>query len=80
MVCEDDWRGSVSKRIGTFDDFRDAITTYRLPRVLIAAIELNLFTAIGTKAWAIPDLARSLKASERGLAILCRNLDNAGVS
>jgi SAM-dependent methyltransferase len=78
-VYEDDRRGSVSKRIGTFDDFRDAITTYRLPRVLIAAIELNLFTAIGTKAWAIPDLARNMKVSERGLAILCRNLAMAGL-
>ena len=58
LVCADDRRGSVSKRIATFDDFRDAITAYRLPRVLIAAIELNLFTAIGTDAWTIPDLAR----------------------
>jgi SAM-dependent methyltransferase len=79
VVCEDDRRGSVSKRIGTFDDFRDAIQRYRLPRVLIAAIELNLFTAIGTKAWAIPDLAGNLNVSERGLAILCRNLAMAGL-
>src|SRR6185503_11386556 len=54
-------------------------TTYRLPRVLIAAIELNLFTAIGTDAWTIPDLAREMKLSERGLAILCRNLAMAGL-
>ena len=70
MVCEDDRRGSVSRQIGTFDDFRNAITAYRLPRVLIAAIELDLFTAIGTEPWAIPDLARDMKVSERGLAIL----------
>jgi SAM-dependent methyltransferase len=69
----------VSTRIATFDDFRDAITTYRLPRVLIAAIELNLFTAVGTDAWTIPDLAREMKISERGLAILCRNLAMAGL-
>ncbi len=75
----DDRCGSVNRRIGTFDDFRDAITTYRLPRVLIAAIELNLFTAIGTDAWTIPDLAREMKLSERGLAILCRNLAMAGL-
>ena len=36
--------------LSTFDDFRNAITAYRLPRVLIAAIELDLFTAIGTEA------------------------------
>jgi SAM-dependent methyltransferase len=69
----------VSRPITTFDDFRDAITAYRLPRVLIAALELNLFTAIGTKAWTIPDLVRDMKVSERGLAILCRNLAMAGL-
>lgn len=65
--------------LSTFDDFRNAITAYRLPRVLIVAIELDLFTAIGTEAWAIPDLARDMKVSERGLAILCRNLAMAGL-
>ena len=65
--------------LSTFDDFRNAITAYRLPRVLIAAIELDLFTAIGTEAWAIPDLARDMKVSERGLAILCRNLAMTGL-
>jgi SAM-dependent methyltransferase len=69
----------VRRRLVTFDDLRDAITAYRLPRVLIAALELNLFTAIGTNAWTIPALARDVKVSERGLAILCRNLAMAGV-
>jgi SAM-dependent methyltransferase len=69
----------VSRRIATFDNLRDAITAYRLPRVLIAALELDLFTAIGTDAWTIPDLARDVKVSERGLAILCRSLAMAGV-
>lgn len=75
----DDRRGPVSRKIATFDDFRDAITAYRLPRVLIAALELNLFTAIGTVEWTIPALARDVKVSERGLAILCRNLAMAGL-
>ena len=75
----DDRRGPVKRRIATFDDFRDAITAYRLPRVLIAALELNLFTTIGTEAWTISDLARDVKVSERGLAILCRNLAMAGL-
>ena len=65
--------------LSTFDDLRNAITAYRLPRVLIAAIELDLFTAIGTEAWAIPGLAREMKVSERGLAILCRNLAMTGL-
>jgi SAM-dependent methyltransferase len=69
----------VKGRLSTFDDFRNAITTYRLPRVLIAAIELDLFTAIGTDTWAITDLARQMKVSERGVAILCRNLAMAGL-
>jgi len=68
----------VSEQIATFDDFRNAVTAYRLPRVLIAAIELNLFTAVGMDSWTIPDLAREMKVSERGLAILCRNLAMAG--
>ena len=74
-----DRRGQVRRRIATFDDLRDAIMAYRLPRVLIAALELNLFTAIGTDAWTVPELARDVKVSERGLAILCRNLAMAGV-
>lgn len=78
-MCEDDRRLPVSKQITTFDEFRSAVTAYRLPRVLIAAIELDLFTAIGTGPWTIPDLARELKVSERGLAILCRNLAMAGL-
>ena len=78
-MCANDRRGQVNRRIATFNDLRDAITAYRLPRVLIAALELNLFTAIGTNAWTIPELARDMKVSERGLAILCRNLAMAGV-
>lgn len=69
----------MSRQIDTFDDFRDAITAYRLPRVLIGALELNLFTAIGMDAWTIPALARAMNVSERGLTILCRNLAMAGV-
>ena len=69
----------MRRRIVTFDDLRDAITAYRLPRVLIAALELHLFTAIGTNVWTIPALAHEVKVSERGLAILCRTLAMAGV-
>ena len=69
----------MSRQIATFDDFRNAIAAYRLPRVLIAALELNLFTVMGTDAWTIAALARDVKVSERGLAILCRNLAMAGL-
>jgi SAM-dependent methyltransferase len=65
--------------IKTFEDFRDALSTYRLPRVILTALELRLFTVIGKKTWLLPDLARELKVSERGLSILCRNLAMAGL-
>ena len=65
--------------ITTFDEFRDALSAYRLPRVILAALELNLFTVIGKATWLLPDLARELKVSERGLSILCRNLAMAGL-
>ena len=65
--------------ITTFEDFRDAVSAYRLPRVILTALELNLFTVIGRATWLLPDLARELKVSERGLSILCRNLAMAGL-
>ena len=65
--------------IKTFEEFRDALSAYRLPRVILTALELRLFTVIGKKNWPLGDLAREMKVSERGLAILCRNLAMAGL-
>ena len=65
--------------IKTFEQFRDALSAYRLPGVILAALEVGLFTVVGTRAWRLPDLARELKVSERGLSILCRNLAMAGL-
>ena len=65
--------------IRTFEAFRDAFSTYRLPLVILAALELNLFTIMGKRKWMLSDLARELKVSERGLSILCRNLAMAGL-
>jgi len=65
--------------IKTFEDFRDALSAYRLPRVILTALELKLFTVIGKNTWLLADLARELKVSERGLSILCRNLAMAGL-
>ena len=67
------------QRIATFDEFRDAVSAYRLPKVLLTALELNLFTTIGARRWTIPQLAKALSVSERGLSILCRNLAMSGV-
>jgi SAM-dependent methyltransferase len=69
----------MTRRITTFDEFRDAISAYRLPRVLLAALELDLFTTVGDRSWTIPVLAKKLKVSERGIDILCRNLAAAGL-
>jgi SAM-dependent methyltransferase len=69
----------MRRRIRTFDEFRDVVSEYRLPRVLLAALELDLFTTVGARTWTIPQLAAALKVSERGLTILCRNLAMAGL-
>lgn len=65
--------------IRTFQDFRDAVAAYRLPRVIFTALDLDLFTAVGARAWTVPALAKRLRASPRGLEILCRNLACAGL-
>jgi SAM-dependent methyltransferase len=69
----------MRRLITTFDVFRKAVSAYRRPVVLLAALELDLFTAVGSRAWTVPELAKKLRVSERGLAILCRNLAMAGV-
>ena len=70
----------MSKRlIKDFDSFREAISTYRLPRVILTALDLKVFTVIGTRTWTIPALAKQLRVNQRGLEILCRNLATAGL-
>ena len=65
--------------IKTFDEFRDALAGYRLPRILLTALRLDLFSRIGNRRWTIPQLAQELAVSERGLSLLCRNLAMAGL-
>ena len=67
------------KLLRTFDEFRDLVAAYRLPRVLLTALDLDLFTVLGRRSWKVSDLAKRLRVSERGLEILCRNLASAGV-
>ena len=50
----------MTPRITTFGEFRDAVSAYRLPRILLTALELDLFTKIGTRRWTIPQLAKTL--------------------
>jgi SAM-dependent methyltransferase len=79
VVPPDDRRHGMRRRITTFDQFRDAVSAYRLPRVLLAALELGLFTVVGDRRWTIAALAKEMTVSERGLSILCRNLAMAGL-
>ncbi len=65
--------------IRTFEDFREAVAAYRLPRIIFTALDLDLFSAVGSKAWTVSALARRLRVSPRGLEILCRNLATAGL-
>lgn len=65
--------------IRTFAQFRDAIYAFRLPRILMTALELDLFSLMGNGSWSIGRLATALHASERGVSILCRNLASAGL-
>lgn len=72
-------QGFRNQPLRSFEDFRDAIFAYRLPRILLTALDLDLFTAMGNRSWAIPALAKRLRASVRGVEILCRNLAGAGL-
>jgi SAM-dependent methyltransferase len=79
MVPQANRKRIMTQRITTFDEFRGVVSGYRLPRVLLVALELDLFTTVGDRLWTIPDLAKELKVSERGLGIICRNLAAVGV-
>ncbi len=65
--------------VRTMDDFRDVVYTFRLSRVIATAMDLDLFTHMGSRLWTPKSLARTLKASERGIEILLRNLKTAGL-
>ena len=56
-----------ARPIRTFDEFRDAVSAYRLPRILLTALDLNLFTAMQSRLWTIGALAKRLRVSRRGL-------------
>jgi SAM-dependent methyltransferase len=70
---------AASPAIRTFEEFRDAVFSYRLPRVILTALELKLFTVLDRRTLSVPALAKKLKVSQRGLEILCRNLASAGL-
>src|SRR5207244_10014746 len=65
--------------IKSFDDLPNVAQLYQYSRAILTALELDLFTAIGARTWPIPVLARRLRADQRGLDILCRNLAALGL-
>ena len=65
--------------IKTFDDFRNITQLYQYSRVILSALEIDLFSVLGFHAWPIAKLAGRLKVSVRGLDILCRNLAALGL-
>ncbi|MGB0911370.1 MAG: methyltransferase [Nitrospirales bacterium] len=70
---------SSIKRIQNMEDFRELFFAFRLPRLLLTALEIRLFTVMNKKKWTIKRLAKTLQVSERGLEMLCRNLASAGL-
>lgn len=65
--------------ITDIETFRDVLVAYRLPRVILTALELDLFTTLAGQTWTVVRLAQTLDVSERGLDILCRNLATCGL-
>ncbi|PJA80352.1 MAG: hypothetical protein CO149_01125, partial [Nitrospirae bacterium CG_4_9_14_3_um_filter_51_5] len=65
--------------IKSFNQFRDAVYAFRLPRIIFSALELDLFNMMEDRNWTIPQLSKRLRVSHRGLAILCRNLASVGL-
>jgi SAM-dependent methyltransferase len=68
-----------STPIKSFEQFREVVYAFRLPRLLFSAFELDLFNVIGDRNWTIPQLAKQVQVSVRGLEILCRNLASVGL-
>src|SRR5437667_430804 len=51
--------------------FLSTVNAYQRTEALKAAVELDVFTAIGEGKTIIPELARRCQTSERGMRILC---------
>ena len=49
--------------IKTIDDFRNAVYAFRLPRIVATALDLDIFTRMGSRWWTSKALAKALKAN-----------------
>ncbi len=67
------------KQLKNFVDFRDAVYDFRMSRIIMTALDLDLFTVMESRLWTIKALAKAASVSERGLEILCRNLASVGL-
>ena len=65
--------------VRTFEHLRAAVNGYTYSRVILTALDLDIFSVIGGQSWTIRRLARAVDASERGIDILCRNLASLGL-
>ena len=60
------------------EKFFSTMAAYQTTAMLRAAIDLDLFTVIGDGDSTVPDLARRIQGSERGLRMLCDALTVSG--
>src|SRR5262245_26517005 len=58
--------------------FFDTVFAQQKSAALRAAVDLELFTAVGDGASAVPAIAERCKASERGIRILCNYMTTLG--
>ncbi len=65
--------------VQTFEHLRAAVNGYTYSRVILTALDLDIFSVVGGQSWTISRLARAVGASERGIDILCRNLASLGL-
>ena len=63
----------------TFAQFREAVYAFRIPRIIMSALELELFSSMGNQAWTVSALAKRLRVSQRGLDIILRNVASIGL-
>ncbi len=66
-------------QVRTFENFRAAVNGYTYSRVLLTALDLDIFSIIGEQSWTTNRIAKTINASNRGIDILCRNLASIGL-
>ncbi len=70
---------STKPTIDSFKQFREVVYSFRVSRIIFSALDLDLFNVMGHREWSIPQLAKRLNVSTRGVSILCRNLASIGL-